>query len=153
MLERARAALARVDRRLDLWWDERKGLWKVMERWAQTGRWSYCLYWRGPDGEYRHPEPIEPLLEKLGEIDSDRYGGAEGHLAAIEAGHDARRRELAERKEAEREYLKKSVGQDFLERTVGVRHTFGPGTTGRRCYPKDQHPLRDAMRTLREAME
>lgn len=111
-LERTRAALENLSSNLDLWFDYSRGLWKVMEQVERTGVWSYVMYWKGPNGEYRDPNSgFDDLLRKMAEADCARYG----QVASEVMQHlEGRRGELTENKAAEREYIKRHVLDDYV---------------------------------------
>lgn len=75
LLERTRRALKAYDRHLNIWWcpnrglargdEEMPGRWRVVRYGERAGGWKKWFYWEGPQGEYRHPFPVEPILEKV----------------------------------------------------------------------------------------
>ena len=147
-VERARKELQKVDSRLDLWWNQSRTLWEVRELIHQTGTWSYCFLWKGPNGEYRDPQDgFDELLNKLASCDVTRYCGDAG---AFEAALSVRRRELTRKKEAEREYLTKHVLLDYLNKSGSTRTTCKPGDHRYKSMrsPNGHGALREAAEAL-----
>jgi hypothetical protein len=134
-----------LDARLDLWWDTSKERWKVMEWIVNTGRWSYCLFWQGPGGEYRGLDgSVEPLLLALAEADWARYGTSDGaHLLHGEA-WDSARRERMERRRREALYLRRHTLEDILARGIGAKIVSGSGGLRSRGLAGYRDALRDA---------
>lgn len=128
-LERTRRELRELDSRLDLWWDERKGLWKVMEM-VLPGVWSYCFFWRGPNGEYRPPDAVDAMKRKLGDIDWNRQSVRDRDASDLREDISPRRKEILKAKAEEEAYLKKTLLRDYAKRAFGERTTVGPGKLG-----------------------
>lgn len=132
MLSRVRRKLREVDNRLDVWFCERKGCWKVFELKKQSGRWSWCMDWTGPEGEYRPLEPIEPLIKQLSEYDMTRYGSCEDGVNEFIAQCDSRRVEYMRKREAEQDYLLSSVVEQALKRAEYSPVSTSSGPTARK---------------------
>lgn len=130
LVARARRLLADYNPRLNLFWSpwaetERHpdvpGRWRVVEWLPNLANWTTAFFLKGPGGEYRSPEPMEPHLERLKRGDQrlrDAAAEVDAHNARVD---ELRRREL---REALREYW-----DDWLARfgPNGTRQTFGPG--------------------------
>lgn len=81
-LEKARKALKAFDPRLNLWWSpmrhfnsELPGRWRVVEFLAGSGTWDTVFSWEGPEGQYRPPLPVEPIIAKIASMDVTKHGG------------------------------------------------------------------------------
>lgn len=113
-----RKQLRKMDPRLRVGWSHAKRKWAVCEVGRNTGHLSIVFYWDGPlDSAW------DPIRRAVEECDMARYTSWREKDTELEASQAKR----GEYYEAERQYMKKSVAQDYLERGVGVRQTFGPG--------------------------
>ena len=122
----ARARLLLEDDRLDIWWCDKRRLWKGMAFMRKAGTWSFVFYWQGPNGEYRRPLPVEPIMEKLRSIDWERYVHSESMQENYDRELGAKRTEMLEAKKKEIEYMRKQYVQDVMKRGSDLL----PGTGG-----------------------
>lgn len=136
--QRVRAALRRLDSRLELWWWPRaeandpkeKGRWAIMFWRDKVLCWSVVFYWQGVAGEYRplSIDALQPILNHLAACDADN--GKDAGKLDREMREKAARSEAKEKQdfsEAQAEYA-----ADHMARNFGIRQTFAPGYIRRR---------------------
>jgi len=120
-------ALRRLDPRLDIQWCYQQRRWKICE-WVAGSfhRWMTSFYWTGPNGEYRPADAAEPILQKLASVDFEKYGKS-SWKGVIDGEIDARRKAfVGNRQKLIADASREHVG-DMMERSLGVRQTFGKG--------------------------
>jgi hypothetical protein len=129
MVERVLGQLHLYDPYLSLWWEpfcrahrtpEMPGRWRVVRWMFEAGTWDRVFYWEGESGEYRDPEPVLPMLERLKRMDVP--------LAELDRQlDDENDRRSSLRSEEVRAGLRE-FAEDYTERFGrGVRQTFGGG--------------------------
>lgn len=129
--EQAIVELKRFDAKLDLWWQERRGCWSVVEFLNRSGVWSHTFDWKGPSGEYRRLLPVSHITARLQECDwqkyADRFGMGEGFQAAVENDMGSERRGSLGRRRVAIEELRTdqvkvmSRAKDFHLETGGTK--------------------------------
>lgn len=115
-VNRVRAALRRYDPRVAIWWAGNRGRWRIMEWIHSRATWSHVIYWEGPAGQYRMPEPgsMMRLLSRLAK-----------NTEEVIANLDVQNERLDQKRRDEliipsREYLK-----DIADRAVGGKLVIG----------------------------
>jgi len=77
-LKKVAAELKAFDKRLSISWNRDRNLWEVREKGARTGISHHVFFWAGgrcPNYTYRElPDTAKPLLDRLSEIDTMRFG-------------------------------------------------------------------------------
>ena len=118
-----RAALKKLDPRLDIWWTNGKKVWRVVEWMEKAGKWSTCFYWPRLDA-------VTPMLDRLRRNDWSKYQQRSDEWMVDRVNRDmdaAVKRKQARRQErlrrAGREYMKEAEGK-YMRGNVVV----GPGS-------------------------
>lgn len=79
-MRRVRRELRAYDPHCDIFWSKtrkmasdgtRPGRWRVVRFGFGLNGWRTVFYWEGPNGEYREPFPVEPILVLLRKADED----------------------------------------------------------------------------------
>jgi hypothetical protein len=139
-IARVRAALWRVDSRLDVWWytamhqhdREHPGRWAIMYWKQKANEWSVVFFWEGVGGSFRplSEEAVTPIKNALGACEE------EANVAAKRCEEENRLR-----KEKDKAEFRESVFEyenDKRARNFGSRLISAPGYIRRRnVKPED----------------
>lgn len=133
MIERARRALHEFDPRLSIWWSPTRGAtwdpdtpgrWRIVEWMPRQANWTTVFYWEGPKGQYRAPEPIEPILLRL--------AAADVPMDVLDRSVEEEQERAGRKRKDELRDACREQAEDLGARKFGIRQTFGPGYIRRR---------------------